>query len=154
MAKKERDFATYPLSKNVIRQGVFLGYPIRNWIEGIIFGGIAIFIIQHIPFTTLANIVFTLLWGGAATVFGIRGIKNRSVTEMIIDQIKYLKNKRKAHLRGPEYVRNKKEFKEYNIKYSTVAEQFLAGTREKLLEFAYKHSEIDNSGFDTEDDRS
>ncbi len=154
MAKKERDFATYPLSKNVIRQGEFLGYPIRNWIEGLVFGGIAVFVIQHIPFTTLASIVFTLLWGGAATVFGIRGIKNRSVTEMLMDQLKYLKNKRKAHLRGPEYVRNKKEFKEYNIKYSTVAEQLLAGAREKLLEFAYKHSELDSSEFDTEDDRS
>lgn len=154
MADKEKNFATYPLSKNIIRQGVILGYPVRNWIEGIVFGGIAIFIIQHIPFTTLANFVFTILWGGAATAFGIRGIKNRSVTEMLIDQVKYIKNKRKAHLRGPEYVRNKKEFKEYNIKYSTVAEQLLAGAREKLLEFAYKHTEVKGSEFDSEDDRS
>ena len=150
MADKEKNIIAYPLSKNIIRQGVILGRPTRNWIEGIIFGGVTIAIIQHIPFTTLASLVFTALWGGAATAFGIRGIKNRSVTEMLIDQIKYIKNKRKAHLRGPEYVRNKKEFKEYNIKYSTTAEQIYAGTREKLLEFAYKHGQNDDGEHDSE----
>ena len=152
MADKEKNIIKYPLSKNIIRQGVFLGKPVRNWIEGIVFGGVTIAVIQQIPFTTLANIVFTALWGGSAAAFGIRGIKNRSVTEMLIDQVKYIKNKRKAHLRGPEYVRNKKEFKEYNIKYSTVAEQIYAGTREKLLEFAYKYGHVDSSEYDSEDD--
>lgn len=153
MAKKEQQAVQYPLSKNIIRQGELLGFPRRNWIEGLAFGGIAIAIINHIPFTDLARVVFIVLWGGAATVFGIRGIKNRSVTEMIIDEIKFIKNKRKTHLRGPEYVRTKKEFKEYHISHASLAGQLIVEARTKLLEFAYRHSEVSGSERDTEDDR-
>ncbi len=113
--------STYRISGNVVKESSILGIPLRNWIEGAVFALIVFWIIQQIPFTTTVKNIFRVIYCGAVFIGGLIGIKNRAVTEFLVDEIKFLKNRRRLHLRGPEYERNKKEYKHYEVGHSSIA---------------------------------
>lgn len=128
----------YQMNKNVVQQGSFLGIPYRRWIEAIVFASIGAGIICIINFTALVKgIAGTMAF---VSLFGIflRGIMNRSITEVLIDEIKFQKNKRVLHLRGPEYVRKKREFRSIGGNQSHAAELWEKG-KSILIGWAKDH---------------
>lgn len=107
---KQDEIKTYYYNDNVIKQGQIFGINTRNWIEGIVFSLFVDAIIININFTPLVKLVACGVLS-VAIVFGCcNGIKNRSVIEVLIDEIKFLTNRRKLHLMGPEYEKRHKDF--------------------------------------------
>lgn len=103
----------YEIIPNVYETGTLFGIRKRNWIEAFSFGGIAVGLIQLIPFTDLVNGIVSVSVFSAIFAINLRGILNRSITEIISAELRFKKNKRILHLRGPEYVKKKQDFSMY-----------------------------------------
>ena len=94
MANKDTENEPIRITHNVLNQNDFLGKPKRQWAEAIAFTFLFFLIVSAIPFTTVVRWVIFLVFGGAILFIGIRGIKNRSLIEIIIGEVKFLKRKR------------------------------------------------------------
>lgn len=93
------------IPENIVRKGMLLGKPIRNWIEGAVLGFLFVKLVQFIPFVEhIGNIMKVVVFVIVAFLC-IRGFKNRSVTQIIIDEFRFRRRKRRLHLRTPNYVR-------------------------------------------------
>lgn len=143
----------FHICDNIVKETSILHIPIRNWIEAIAFVFIVGFIISLIPFTSEARTGMLIIYCGFSFYMGLKGIKNRSVTEAIIDWIRSTLNRRKLHLRGPEYAREKKEIKQYDIAYASYARRKYYELREKLVGFAEGRIEGYSGEADFKDDR-
>lgn len=102
--EQEKIFTTL-ITKNVLRQGEFLGIPKRNIAEAVLAVVAFITFLFVVPFSSIVRNVSILVYGIPIFIFFLHGIKNRSVSEIIIGEVRYLRKRRALHLRGPEYVR-------------------------------------------------
>lgn len=129
----------YDFNHNIISRHRIWGVGKRNIIEGAISTIIADLIILAIPFVSEVKIVLLISVSAVVLIFNIRGICNRSVSEIIIDEIKYQNRKRELHLRGPEYVKEKTT--SYGGGYSdqSIAEQAIGKIKERIDEFLEKN---------------
>lgn len=80
----------------------------RNLIEAVLFTGLLNFVLYKMPFTRQAWLMFAICGSAATLFFFYRGYKNRSLTEILIAEIKFKHNKRITHLRSPEYDQTRK----------------------------------------------
>lgn len=129
-----------------IEQNVSKGFGIlpiagRNVIEAILFTGIVISIICHINFTNIVKGFYLLIFGIGIFVSVLRGYKNRSFTQIAVDYIVTLKNRKVLHLRGPEYVRQEIKLKDTSGSDKTYAEQSVEWGKARLHSFIEKYSD-------------
>lgn len=148
MDEEKREFTTYNISLNCIESGTFFNIPHRRWIEAVIFTIIVIVIIKFIPFTTVVGNVLCITLGAPTFGFFLKGIKNRSVTEMILAEIRFRRNRRVLHLRGPEFKKEKQDFSKYAGGDETNAERFIRRIKELLNGYADKVLEESDSSED------
>lgn len=127
---------TYQLTPNVIESGTLLGIPHRNWIEAVASSLIAVFIITAIPFTPVYTGVLCIMVSSALIAINLKGIQNRSVTQMIVAEISFLKNRRILHLRGPEYAKTVQNFNMYLNADKSNGEIILGKITEALNNYA------------------
>ena len=132
---------TYSFTDNVIKKGVFLNNPTRNWIEAALSTAFVLWVINSIHFTGIVRLIASLTFGGATFFFMLKGIKNRSVTEILIAEIKFRRGRRKLHLRGPEYKRQKKDFSSMEGGNESIAQRYWKEWRQKLLDFAKENTQ-------------
>lgn len=102
------------ITKNVLNKNNFIGFQKRNWIEGILAASAATYIIRLIPFVSSIKSVVTVITFSTILFVTLVGIKSRSLTQVLIAEYKFKKNRRKLHLRSCEYVREKTIEKENN----------------------------------------
>lgn len=145
MEEQKDEGQEYTLTKNVLTKGKHFGVNDRNWAEAFVFSIIVATIILAIPFTEIVTKVslFVLL----PIVFGLnlKGIKHRSLTEMLKAEIKFRQNRRRLHFRGPQYVR-----KNYKTTYTesedeSYAEQHYRIIKQRFNEFLEKYGSEEDS---------
>ena len=76
---------------NIINSKRYFGFRARNIIEGIILSLVVILIIIRIPFVTRIKIIFIVILGMTTFILSCVGIKDKSVSELLIDLINYTK---------------------------------------------------------------
>lgn len=104
---EEKDPNLWFLNKNVISKGKTFGIPNRNIFEAVFFTSLTEYCIVSINFTKVAFVSCTVII--CPIVFGLflRGLKNRSVLQILFSSIKFHFNRRELHLRSPEYTVSK-----------------------------------------------
>lgn len=139
---KERDYVPASIISNIIEIGNLLGFPYRQWAEAIGFTLLFILIIALIPFTFWVRFFICLVYGFTIFTISLNGIKNRSVTQFLLDERKFRKNKRVLHLRGPEYMKSKADIQSYEGgedfigKQITRVKQLIIESADKILDEA------------------
>lgn len=119
---------TRVITKNVINKNKFLGFNKRNWGEAILYTFIVVAIIFAIPFTDIVTTMCNIVLGPLVFFVNLYGIKHRSLSEILIAEMNFRNNRRRLHLRGPEYVRKK-----YKTTYTESEDESLAEQHFKLL---------------------
>lgn len=145
MAEQEVKNEVYHLTKNVIESSRIMGIRKRNIVEAILFTGLILTIINIIPFTNLVKIISSIILGLFSVVLNIKGIKHRSLTEVIVAELKFRKRRRRLHLRGPEYVRQKFQSDISETEDESLAERLYRQFKSSLDEFVEQYSEEENS---------
>lgn len=130
----ENNEISFIFTINIVDTGAFLGIPWRRWIEGLCFGGVGVLIICAINFTSLVKTIISLIVFFTLFFFGVKGIMNRSITEMLLAEIKFWKNRRELHLSGPEYLRSKKT--KITGEGKSNGEEIANRIKARLIEFA------------------
>lgn len=96
------------LIDNVITQGTFLRIPYINWAEAIIASAIVVLLIKLIPFVPSIQYALMILLGAATFAIFLRGLKNRSFSQIVLAEIIFKHKRRRLHLRAPNYKKSKK----------------------------------------------
>lgn len=134
-----------PITRNVLQRNKVFGIDKRNWIEAISFSLLGLSIVRNVRFTHDVKTLVSLVTVSVLFFFGIRGIMGRSVTKVIIAEIKFKKNRRKLHLRSPEYARSKKSKKSSSYEEQSVAKQAFIRIKEYVDRFVDTYSESSDS---------
>lgn len=136
--EKQKNLRTV-IEENVIQSGTVFGIPIRNIIEGIFGCFIVYFIVAvQIPFITSIKQALTVFFCVLVFYINIHGIKNRSVTEFIFDEMKYHSRVRRLHLRSPEWHRN--TYRESDaLDNESVLQEGMRKFKESIEKFAAKY---------------
>lgn len=146
MAEKENNKnEVYHLTKNVIEHSKILGIRKRNIVEAVVFTFLILAIVNAIPFTRLVKIISSLILGGFSIALNLRGIKHRSVTEVVAAEIKFRKRRRRLHLRGPEYVRQKFQSDISETEDESIAERYFKRIKAGIGEFVERYGEEEDS---------
>lgn len=124
------------LHSNVMTKGKLLGKPTRNWAEGIIGGVVMALIMNAIPFVRGVKILMILVSLVGMLVLGVRGAKNRSYTQLLISWIRFRHNRRRLHLRTPDYIRNVKYGEDEN---ESIAEAAYKKANREIDRFVEKY---------------
>ena len=123
----EEDPIFYPIPQNVLGSSKrFLNFPQRNWIEGIISSAIVAWIICQVPFVNRVKIIVVACVCVAVLIINLIGIKNMSLSEVIVNFYQFKKEQRNYHLRS---IRNAKKQK-FNEKSGKIT----VSLNESLLE--------------------
>lgn len=135
----------YSFNRNILPGNRIFGVGKRNLLEGIIVTLLADAVILQIPFVRDVKIVLLISISIILMIFNIRGIKNMAVTEIIVAEIRFQKNKRELHLRGPEYVREKKANYKGGYNDQSIAEQVVHAAKERIDRFLETNDKERNS---------
>lgn len=143
--EQENKKEVYHLTKNVIEHSKVMGIGKRNIVEAIIFTFLILAIIQLIPFTNLVKIITSIVLGAFSIFLNIVGIKHRSITEIVVAELRFRKNRRRLHLRGPEYVREKFKSDISESEDESIAERYFKLFKAKLDDFVERYGEEEGS---------
>lgn len=134
----------FQITRNVVGKKKLFNVELRNWIEA----GISIFfattIILLIPFVPLVKSISILIINIALLYFNMNGIKGCSVSTILFAELKFIRNRRKLHLRSPNYEKNKNTFRSADENLS-IAETIFVYIKEHLNEFIERYSSPENS---------
>ncbi len=97
-------------------------------------------ICSAIPFVPKIGNVFKLMSSLGFGMITIKGIGEMSVTQRLIYEFKYLKRRRKLHLRSPEYIRKEKTVNAFNREDKSPVEFVVDNISEKISLFIEKHT--------------
>ena len=136
MQEQNENLDEYFITPNVIESGLFFGIPHRHWFEAVFFTLLVILIINAIPFTSIVKGVLCVTFGVTVFRFHLQGLCNRSVTEMIAAEYRFMKHRRVLHLRGPEYVKKKQDFSQYAGGDETNLERIIRQFKGRLNDLA------------------
>lgn len=146
MAEKDEQIAdNYRLTQNVLTNDKVLGLNKRNWAEAIIITAMFLIGLNLIPFTMIVRGFASAVFGTSLFVFLLRGIKHRSVIQMILKEYKFRKNRRRLHLRSPEYVRKKVRSSYSESEDESIAEHYFKYVKGRIDRFIDEYSEEENS---------
>lgn len=139
------DELLFNLTRNVIQKNKFLGIEKRNWLEAIIEGVLIFLLIMVLPFTPIVKIISTIVIEIVLGFFNLRGFKNRSLLQIIMDEYRFKKNRRKLHLRGPEYKWTKGAYAYEEDGNKSELEKLYGLIKRGITEFIEKNSDNNNS---------
>ena len=103
MAEENNKIPRVRLNRNVLSKNRIYGIPKVNIVEAIFFTIAVWLIILSINFTKLVSSVCILVLCPIVFVCGVKGIKSRSVLQFLLSNIKFVRNRKMLHLRGPEF---------------------------------------------------
>ena len=143
MSNIENDPLYTRLNRNVITKGKTFGIPNHNIVEAIFFVFLVVLIILSINFTKLVTNICLIILVPIVSIFFLRGLKSRSVLQLLISEIKFRINRKIIHLRSPEYVRKENRYANEESADESVVEAIGRITKEKYREFIEKYSDIE-----------
>lgn len=125
---------------NIIKSGTIWGIPHRRWIEALVFSGCTAFLCTLSPFVIRIKIILIIVLCTTIFILSVRGIKNRSITEFIIDNVNFLKTNKKYHLASISSGRKKNSVP---VKFGNESyfEQMVRISKTKFKEFDEKYGE-------------
>lgn len=135
----------YYLTKNVINKNQLLGINKRNWAEAAIWVSGITLIVTAIPFTKIVTQMTLIVLLPIAFLLNLKGIKHRSLSEMVVAEINFRNNRRRLHLRGPEYVRKKYKTTYTESEDESLAEQHYKLLKQGLSDFVEKYASDEDS---------
>ena len=142
---EDKDPRIFHYTKNVIQSERFMGIQKRNIYEAIAIVVFLIVVIASLPFTSVVKTMSIIVLCPTTLIICIRGVKNRSIGQIITAEIKFRKNRRELHLRGPEYKREKGEMHYDENANDSIAEKGIRIVRTKINEFIGKYSDPEDS---------
>ncbi len=137
MGNNEQEPRGYWVPTNVLQGKRILNIRLRNVIEAGIWVVIVFFLVSFIPFVTRVRIIVTVCLAIAVAGVNLMGVKDMSLSEVVLNFIHYHVHGHKYHLRS---IDNAEEKKDNNGKIATQASENLAqriiGTvKERIDEF-------------------
>lgn len=135
----EKDLYTR-LNKNVMIKGRFYSIPKQNIREAVIFTLLTFGIINGIHFTNLVKTASGVILCPIIFIVCIKGIKHRSVLQILYSEYKFRKRRRILSLRGPEYVRKESKYASEETAEESVAETVGRIALTKFRDFIEKNS--------------
>ena len=122
------------IPENVINtQRIFRFFKVRNLIEGLIMAAIGIAIVAFIPFVDSVKLLFFLTVGGGLFLFGVNGIRNKSVSSFLFSIIRFRIVRTKYHKRSIDNVK-KSATKNSNGENLTIAQAIFQNVKESRTE--------------------
>lgn len=94
---------TFYIEQNFMQLTRIFGFRIRNIIEAAASAAIVAYLITFIPFVIKIMILCQVVFGLSIGAFVLIGIRGRSITEFLIDFIRYKMSARKIHLRTVQH---------------------------------------------------
>ena len=142
---EEKDPNLWFLNKNVISKGKTFGIPNRNIFEAVFFTSLTEYCIVSINFTKVAFVSCTVII--CPIVFGLflRGLKNRSVLQILFSSIKFHFNRRELHLRSPEYVKKENQYANEETINESFFESIWRHIQKWLRSFIEKYSDSEET---------
>lgn len=130
----------FRIPDNVLKSKRYLGFKRRNITEAIISFIISAFLIYQISFVMRVKIIFIICVGASVAFINLIGIKNQSISEIILNFIKYKKQKPVLHLRSVKYAKSKKTTVNKKGEFITtlnesIAEKYIRLAKEKFEEY-------------------
>ena len=109
--------------QNVIQSDRIFGIRKRNLVEALIFSLMVLLIIANINFVNKVKLILLVTTIPTVFYFNIHGFKNRSLTELIIDELSFRHRRRKLHLRSIDYVRKQNNQAGFFIEGESIIEK-------------------------------
>lgn len=129
------------LPKNVITKGKWFGIQRQNYYEAFFFTTLVFIIIAIVPFTKIARVMFSIVLCTLTFYVFLKGIQERSLLQVLMDELKYRNSRCKLHLRGPEYVRKESKYKNYENSNATGFEAVFKKLKTRINEFIAEYGE-------------
>ena len=142
MAEENNKIPRVRLNWNVLSKNRIYGIPKVNIVEAIFFTIAVWLIILSINFTKLVSSVCILVLCPIVFVCGVKGIKSRSVLQFLLSNIKFVRNRKMLHLRGPEYKRKENQYASQENIDESVVEKIIRLAGEKLRKFIEENSSV------------
>lgn len=140
----EKESVDYELNENVIRKRKVGKIPMRNIIEGILFGGCGVLIVCQVNFVSKIKIMISVVVFISILVGSIKGIKRKSFTQIVLKEITFRRNRRELHLRSPEYEQGESKFKNDDGNETSYATVYIEKIKKRINEFVEKYSDEDS----------
>lgn len=144
MAEEEKEELSTVIISNILKSDTILGIQKRNWIEATVFAAFTAIIISPIPFVSDVKGVVLLMCCGMTFYIGLKGIKNRSITQIILAERRFRKNRKILFLRSPKYARENITFKNDETTLSHF-QKFQQKYKDRLDDFIEQYSEEEDS---------
>lgn len=141
MEEKEIEVRIY---ENILKSKRYIGFRLKNIIEGMLMASVVVFIILQIPFVPRIKIIFCIILGLTVFLLCCVGLKGLSPSELVFNIIAYIKTPRTWHLRSIKYAkrRNKQQLSQENVYTNqSAAEKLYTLAKRKYREFK-EHKEI------------
>lgn len=106
--KESKVIETY-IPDNILDSKRIMGFRKQNVIEGLVLAAIVALIILQIPFVKRIKIIFIIILCLVTFVLSCIGIKDKRISEIVINFIQYIKLPKVYHLRSIKNARKKKK---------------------------------------------
>ena len=130
---------TIIIPPNVIKKGTFLGIGIQNWIEAILMTVSTGLIIWSTNFVIKIKIISITVICTSLFILFIRGLKNRSVFQLLYDIIKEKKQQKKYSLGSVNNDRKYHQAQSNKFGGESLFERFLNNIKSKIKNFDAKY---------------
>lgn len=140
MEEKKEEPQIMIIHDNVIQNNKVLNIEKRNIAEALLFTILFCFIIASIPFVLKVKLIVCVIGGGSIFYANIVGIKNRSITQFIIDYVLFKKNSKKASLRSAKdgKIRSKSDTEKDSVTNKSYFEKIFEYGKSRYEEFLSK----------------
>lgn len=128
--EKDRTPNTREIYDNVISLNRILNIRIRNIVEGAVLCFIVCYLICQVNFVTSVKVLFCIIFGGVAFAFSCAGIRNLSLSEYILDKIRFKTRRKVYHLRQIQDVKKPVFTSNRNGENLTLAESVYYGIKD------------------------
>lgn len=148
----ESSLKTYYIPENVLKSKLLMGFPKRNWVEGLLEAAVAALLVNMIPFVIKVKIIVLIVLCGTIIAGNLIGVKNRSIIQVIVAFFKYQKNRKEYHLGSvTNYERKKRAVQtqsDQNLSAAEKAYHYVKGKFAVYIEEASGTAEKTSAGKD------
>ncbi len=140
------DLEVYTIPANVLRSRNLFGFPKRNWIEGGVEALLAGYLLNLIPFVAKVKVISILVICLSILTVNLMGIKNRSITQIVIAFFKHRRIKAVYHLGSVSNYDKHKGIQAGSPEGESAAEKVIRIVKSKASEYAGIVNDEDDTG--------
>lgn len=151
---EETNLKSYYIPENVLKSRLIMGFPKRNWLEGLLEATLVGLLINMVPFVLKVKIIVLVVLCGTIMIGNLIGVKNRSIIQVIVAFFKYQKNRKEYHLGSvSNYERKKRTIQTQSDQNLSAAEKAYYYIKRKFAEYIEEASKTadENSPYKNEE---